>query len=276
MNVKRLLRVLRDNICYPVREREHNVFDEPLSKEMKVMTYNVRCDSDKDGEHNWKYRRRYVADTIRSERAGIVCLQELAPHTLKYLLYELGSDYRCYDVDARNGKPLRENWFNGYGLAILYDKERFKVYNRECLWLSDTPSKPSRTWGNEEYRIAIRLKLYDKYTDKHINVINTHFDHTSVEIVEKSAQLLRRIISLYQDETFLSGDFNAEISEISSFDDVLFNNLSDDIPTFTGYHFAGTKVLDTIFTFKPYHRKVVIRKYGGHNASDHNAVVVTE
>ena len=274
MNVQRLLRILRDNVCYPVREREHNVFDEPLSKDTKVMTYNVRCDSGKDGEHNWEYRRRYVADTIRSERAGIVCLQELAPHTLKYLLYELGGDYGCYDVDARNGKPLHNNWFNGYGLAILYDKERYDVVENECYWLSDNPSEPSRTWGNEEYRIAIRLMLYDKYTRKFINVINTHFDHTSEEIIEKSAQLLRRIISLCQDETFLAGDFNTEISELNTLNEVLSNNLTDDIPTFTGYHFAGTKVLDTIYTFKPYHRKVVIRKYGGHNASDHNAVVI--
>ena len=272
--MKRFLRILRDNWYYRVRERKHNVYDEPLCKETKLMSYNIRCDSELDGKHNWEYRKRFVADVIRSERAGIVCLQELAPHSLKYLLYELGGDYGCYDVDARNGKPLHKRWFDGYGLATLYDKERYTLISSECLWLSDTPDKPSRTWGNEEYRVAIRVKLQEKDSGKVLNVFNTHFDHTSTEIIKKSAELLRKHISLYKGDLFLAGDFNAEISSLDTLNEVLYHNLADNTPTFTGYHFAGTKVLDTIYTRIPYHRKVVIRNCGGHNASDHCAVVI--
>ena len=271
--MKRFFRIILDNICYSVREQKHNVFDEPLCNVTKVMTYNIRCDSDKDGEHNWEYRKRCVADVIRQERAGIVCLQELAPHTLKYLLHELGN-YDCYSVDARNGKPLHKRWFDGYGLAILYDKTRYMVEDEKCYWLSDKIDKPSRTWGNEEYRVAIRLTLLEKKSGKVINVINTHFDHTSTEIIEKSAKLLRRLVSVCTGDVFVAGDFNAEISTLDTLNKALFNNLEDDTPTFTGYHFAGKKVLDTIYTRIPYKRKVIVRRFGGHNASDHCPVII--
>lgn len=271
--MKMFFRILLDNICYSVGGQKHNVFDEPLCKETKVMSYNIRCDSDKDGEHNWEYRKRCVADVIRQERAGIVCLQELAPHTLKYLLHELG-DYDCYSVDARNGKPLHKRWFDGYGLAILYDRTRYIVEKEKCIWLSDRVNKPSRTWGNEEYRVAIRLTLVEKKSGKVIHVFNTHFDHTSMEIIKKSAELLRKRVNVCAGEVFLAGDFNAEISTLDDLNEVLFNNLEDDTPTFTGYHFVGKKVLDTIYTRIPYKRKVIVRRFGEHNASDHCAVVI--
>ena len=274
MNMKRILRILRDSWYYRPRKQRRNVYDSMLGHEVKVMTYNVRCDSEDDGKYNWEYRKRCVTQVIRDERPSIVCLQELAPHTLKYLLYELGGDYDCYDVDARNGRPLHKNWFSGYGLAILYDKIRYSVVDEECFWLSDTPGKPSRTWGHKEYRIAIYMKLYDNYSAKYVNVFNTHFDHTSGEAIEKSQMMLRREIALCEGEIFVAGDFNADISSLDTLNEVLSNNITDNTPTFAGFRFEKVGVVDTIYTSKPYSRKVIVRKFNGYNASDHNAVVV--
>ena len=275
MNVKRLLRLLRENWYYRVRTQEHNVYDNPLSHEVKVMTYNIRCDSEEDGKHNWEYRKRCVAQVIRDERPSVVCLQELAPHSLKFLLSELGGGYECYSVDARNGRPLHENWFNGYGLAILYDRKRFMDKGRGHLWLSDTPSAPSRTWGNKEYRIAMYVDLYDTYEDRPICVYNTHFDHTCTEAVENSARLLAEDVTLRYGEMFIAGDFNTEISMLKPLNESLYNNVAENTPTFSGFRFQKTKVVDTIYTRRPCTRKVIVRRFNGYNASDHNAVVVS-
>lgn len=271
MNMKRILRILRDSWYYRTRGLEHNVYDAPLSKELSVMTYNIRCDSEDDGKHNWEYRKRYVAQVIRDERPSIVCLQELAPHTLKYLLHEL-EDYNFRSVDAKNGKKLHRE-LSGYGLAILFDRKRYIVRNEGHLWLSDTPNKPSRTWGNKEYRVVMFVELYDSYEDKCYHVYNTHFDHVSTEAIEKSARLLaERVVGL--DNVYIAGDFNAEIGALARLNDVLHHNVSDATPTFVGFRFQKGKIVDTIYTSMPCMRKVIVRKFNGYNASDHNAVRV--
>lgn len=269
--MKKWMRILRDSLYYRVRERESNVHDTPLGKSLSVITYNVRCDAEEDGKHNWEYRKRYVAQVIREERASIVCLQELAPHTLKYLLHEL-EDYDCRSVDAKNGRSLHRE-LTGYGLAILFDRKRYIVRNEGHLWLSDTPNKPSRTWGNKEYRIAMFVELYDTYEDKCYHVFNTHFDHTSVEAIGKSSRLLAERVG-GMDNVFIAGDFNAEIDTLYALNEALHNNVSDDTPTFVGFRSQKSKVIDTIYTRDPCERKVIIKKYNGYNPSDHHAVRV--
>lgn len=56
--------------------------------------------------------------------------------------------------------------------------------------------------------------------------------------------------------------------------DVTHHNVSDATPTFVGFRFQKGKIVDTIYTSSPCSRKVIVRKFNGYNASDHNAVRV--
>ena len=51
---------------------------EPLR--VKAMTFNIRCDVEKDGQNRWAPRREWVPDLIRRADCDFVGIQEALPH----------------------------------------------------------------------------------------------------------------------------------------------------------------------------------------------------
>lgn len=265
--MKRGVRLALEHLLY---RKEESVYAERPREGFRVMTYNVRCDAEADGVHNWRYRKRCVVDVIREESPTILCCQELYGNQYRYLMSEL-SGYDSYGVSAVDGRAL-EKGVKTYGLCIFYD-DRYTLVDKGCLWLSDTPHKPSSTWGNEERRIAIYVTLKDEH-GRVYHVYNTHFDHKSEEAVEESSKLIVDRVMGLDGEVFVAGDFNRPISELSVLNTAMYNNIEDTTGTFVGFRFQNNKVIDAIYTTKPYRHKVVVRDFNGHNASDHNAVVI--
>lgn len=170
------------------------------------MTFNIRVDTILDGFHRWKQRKRLVVDTIKSNAADIVGLQEAENDQVQLIQYAM-PQYSNYAVGRKNGRRKGET------CAIFYRKDRFIKLDSGTFWFSDTPSVPgTKDWGNLWPRICSWVHLLDRTTRTGFYVYNVHMDNLSQRSREKSARLLAvRIAARKTKDPFIvMGDFNME------------------------------------------------------------------
>lgn len=85
--------------------------------EIGVVSFNVRLDSELDGNDRWENRRQAAAEMIRREQPTLVGLQEAQPHQLRFLAANCPG-YAWYGVGRDSGKvpsetgsiPPRRRW----------------------------------------------------------------------------------------------------------------------------------------------------------------------
>ncbi|MBN2377546.1 MAG: endonuclease/exonuclease/phosphatase family protein [Sedimentisphaerales bacterium] len=171
--------------------------------EVRVMSFNIRYGSAADGENRWDKRKELVYEVIRKEDGDFVGLQE----ALDFQLEAIKKNVAGYEHVGIG----REVGGKGEYSAILYRSKRFGVLESGTFWLSDTPEKVSKGWGNNIVRICTWGRFIEKKTGKCVYVYNTHLDHESQVSREKSARLLMERIGKrrYADPFMLTGDFNA-------------------------------------------------------------------
>lgn len=174
---------------------------------VRVLSFNIRYGTARDGEHVWPNRREHVFATIRDHRPHLVGLQE----ALRFQLDEIASavpGYRELGVGRDDGLT------RGEYAAILVDTMRFSVLESGQFWFSDTPDVPgSKHWGNSITRLCTWTRLADRITGDTIRVYNQHWDHESQPSREKSAAaLLARIAAdgRSMDPIVVMGDFNSD------------------------------------------------------------------
>ena len=85
---------LRPEDRLPDRDVEHDdFFTRELPKrtmaDVRVMSFNVRFDTARDGKNAWPNRKRGVVATILHHRPDIVGFQETLPHQQTYLEEQL-------------------------------------------------------------------------------------------------------------------------------------------------------------------------------------------
>ncbi|MBL7214539.1 MAG: endonuclease/exonuclease/phosphatase family protein [Phycisphaerae bacterium] len=178
------------------------------TEEVKVMTFNIRVDTILDGWHRWKQRKYMVADTIKSNAADIIGLQEAEEKQLR-LIQQAMPQYNKYAVGRNDGRSKGET------CAIFYRKDRFVLLNSDTFWFSNTPSVPgSKDWGNLWPRICTWVRLMDRTTGKAFYVYNVHLDNLSQNSRELSAKMLAGKIAARKtrDPFIVMGDFNMELS----------------------------------------------------------------
>ncbi|HCR30663.1 MAG TPA: hypothetical protein DIV79_11665 [Opitutae bacterium] len=169
-----------------------------------VMSFNIRYGLAKDGDNHWDNRHDLVFETIRDYEPSILGLQEALHFQLQEILGELPSY-------SSNGVG-READGGGEHTAILYSTELFELIDHDTVWLSDTPEKPSSSWGNNLFRTCTWSLFRFKALDKEFYVYNTHFDHKSEESRERSAEFIAGHIAKRERSSapfLLLGDFNA-------------------------------------------------------------------
>lgn len=173
---------------------------------IRVMTFNIRYGTAKDGENAWPHRRKMVFDVIRDHQPDIVGMQEVLEGQRRELLSRL-PDYESLGAGRFDGL------LRGEFSPIFYRKQRFEVLEQGQFWLSDTPEVPgSKSWGNGITRICTWARMRDRETDKSFYFYNTHLDHRSRPSQQRSAELIAQRIAdrKHQDDpVLLTGDFNA-------------------------------------------------------------------
>lgn len=176
-------------------------------KPVRLMSFNVRYDTAKDGVHNWAHRRQLVADTIDYHDPDVVGLQEAMTHQLREL-ESLLPGY-AWLGDARDSAAV-----SGEHTAIGYRRDRFAVTGTDTFWLSQTPEEPDSVgWDARHPRVATWARLRDRGTGATLLAMNTHLDHRGERARREGVALaLDRLAALTDGETVvLGGDFNCVV-----------------------------------------------------------------
>jgi endonuclease/exonuclease/phosphatase family metal-dependent hydrolase len=267
-------------------KQELNVLSKEMSNQsdeqrLAIMSFNIRYDEPRDGEHNWRFRRQAAVDMILDQKVDIVGIQEGLEHQVAYLDSAL-HEFNTVGV-GRDSQNPKGNEFS----SIFYKPSRFELLDSGTQWLSETPSIPSKGWDASLNRIYTWVKLKDKKSQKKMIVINTHFDHRGAVARKESAKLIAKVAKELSEEKniplFVIGDFNA-VPDDPLFEPI-YNYLqsaqqtapvTDNHGTFNAFKdgYEGN-IIDYIFyrNARPLRYETVIKNYGVKFVSDHYPVV---
>ncbi|MFB6223554.1 MAG: endonuclease/exonuclease/phosphatase family protein [Haloarcula sp.] len=175
----------------------------------RVMSFNVRYDTAKDGLDSWPHRRRLVASIIRYHDPDIIGVQEAVAHQLRELAVLL-DDYDWV------GDPRESVDAGGEHTAIGYRTERFDCTATNTFWLSEQPAEPSSVgWDAAHPRVATWARLRDRPFDEDLLCLNTHLDHQGADArVEGIRLVLDHLDAIARDApAVVTGDFNCVVGE---------------------------------------------------------------
>ena len=186
-----------------------------MGQPVRVMTYNIRLDTESDGANQWKNRTGKVFDLIKRNNPDLLGVQEAMHNQMMDLKNNL-TDYDFVGVGRDDGKE------KGEYSAIFFKKDKFDVIAQNTFWLSETPEVPgSKSWDAAITRVVTFAVLKDKATGKSFAYFNTHFDHIGKEARKNSAKLIKIYIAGFNAGSstikenrdlplIVSGDFNSE------------------------------------------------------------------
>lgn len=174
-----------------------------MSHAIIVMTYNIRYDTDEDGENVWRNRRERVAATILGQCPDVVGVQEALPGQMRDLAERLRG-YEWYGVGREDGK------LEGEFAGVFYRADRLQHQDAGTFWLSQTPDKPGLGWDAACVRCTSWVRLGDRDSGKTFVYFNTHLDHSGTKAQLESMNLLAsRVPAIAGAAPFLLvGDFN--------------------------------------------------------------------
>ena len=181
--------------------------------ELRVMSFNVRTSTAKDGPNAWPLRREMMVRTIEAFDPDLLGVQECQPDQRDALREALGAKYDWVGIPRDDGKT------RGEIAAVVFRRERFEKLREGHFWLSETPEVVgSKGWDAAITRTVSWVELKDRRRDGdgRLFVFNTHFDHKGPQARLESAKLLRKRIEQITREApvIVTGDFNArETSE---------------------------------------------------------------
>jgi len=181
---------------------------DPLAaNDIKVMSFNVRYGTAKDGENHWDKRKDFLVETIKAFGPDLLGTQETLGFQRDFLGEKLPG-YGVLGVGRDDGKE------KGEMMALYWRKERFEKIDGGHFWLSETLDVAgSKSWDSSLPRMATWVRLKDtlKSDAKPVLLVNTHFDHIGKVARLESAKLIRdRIMTHGKDcSVILTGDFNS-------------------------------------------------------------------
>lgn len=257
------------------------------AQSVKVMSYNIRLDTQADGVNQWKNRPGKVINLIKKYNPDLFGVQEAMHNQMQDLQNGL-AEYSYVGVGRDDGKE------KGEYSAIFYKKEKFEVLSQKTFWLSETPEVPgSKSWDAAITRVVTYAVFKDKATGKKFLYANTHFDHIGKEARKNSAELIKTYIAGFiagagKLPAIVSGDFNSQPTEAPYltitngkgfllFDSRPADNLTG---TFCGFELdkMECKTIDYIFHsegWKASGYQVIQDNDGRYYPSDHLPVLVT-
>ena len=179
------------------------------SQQLKVISYNIRVGTARDGDNSWENRKPASAAMIAEQQPDIFGLQEALKLQLDYL-EETCPDYDHVGVHRDDGKEL------GEVMAIFWNTKTQKLLDWGNFWLSETPEEPSKGWDAACFRTATWALLKDKRYNKKYYYVNTHLDHIGQEARAKGLKLIVDRIADINPKGWpmiLTGDLNVDLGD---------------------------------------------------------------
>ncbi len=171
---------------------------------IRIISFNIRCDSGQKGPNRWNNRKDFLCDLIRFHGADIVGCQEVLENQLEDMKERL-TDYDFYGVGREDGHS------KGEFAPLFFVKDKFEKKEQGVFWLSESPDEVgSLGWDASLPRICCWVKLLDKKQNKSFYVMNVHFDHIGIKAREESSLLLLKKSREIAEglPVLLCGDFN--------------------------------------------------------------------
>ena len=177
---------------------------EKATTELKVMSYNIRTGTAKDGTNSWNFRYASTGIMLDEVKPDVFGVQEALNNQVMFI-DEMCDPYDYVGGGRDDGKK------KGEYSAIFWNKKTVKKVKWGMFWLSETPEKPSKGWDAKCRRTATWAVLKHKKSGKEFFFVNTHLDHVGTEARKNALSLLvSKIDQLNTNKlpVVLTGDFN--------------------------------------------------------------------
>ena len=218
------------------------------SENLKVMSYNIRLGSGKDGTNSWALRYTATEEMLKDQKPDVFGVQEALDYQVHYIEDMCG--YESVGVGREDGKKEGEH------MSIFWNKKTVSMLKWGTFWLSETPQKPSKGWDAACFRTATWALMKDKKTGKKFYFVNTHLDHEGKEAQKNGLKLIVEKIAEMNPEGLpmvLTGDFNIEPSNPALADlDARMQSTrkiaekTDDLTTYNGWG-KSSMMIDYIY-----------------------------
>ena len=177
----------------------------PAHDTLKVLCFNIRLLTDKDGPNRWELRGDVFYEALAKGDPDLIGLQEVVHQQAEEIRARLNG-YDFVGVGRDDGKH------KGEYAPVLFKRDRFQKVDEGHIWLSETPEVVgSKGWDARLPRIASWVKLKDRRAGGRPFVfMNAHFDHIGRTARVESARLLHRKATEIAAglPVLITGDFN--------------------------------------------------------------------
>lgn len=168
---------------------------------MRVMTFNLRFENDRDGDNAWVNRRELVVHLIRRYRPDILGTQEGKWPQLAYLRDHLHG----YQAHLPDRAPEEKTQCP----TLFIREERFAVESGRDFWLSKTPDVHlSKDWDSAFPRMMSFAMLRGHKKQKNLKAAVTHLDHMGEEARYQQARIVAEWAAGQEFPVIVMGDFN--------------------------------------------------------------------
>ena len=168
---------------------------------MRVMTFNLRFENDRDGSNAWSLRREMVVAVIESYSPSILGTQEGTCSQIDYLQDHL-SDYYLHT-------PRRVFDDTCQYPTLFVRKDEFDVAGGTEFWLSKTPEvHRSMDWDSAFPRLISYASLRTVTTQQELFVAVTHLDHIGIRARYEQGKIIADWRDRQSDPIIIMGDFN--------------------------------------------------------------------
>jgi len=168
---------------------------------VRLMTFNLRFENDRDGQNAWVYRRKLIVEVINRYRPAAIGTQEGRWTQLLYLRdhlpeYHLHAPRRVIDNTCQYP-------------TLFIRKQDFHVGEGRDFWLSKTPDvHRSKDWDSAFPRMMSYASVRLTGSEKAFWFAVTHLDHRGATARYEQARIIASWIEKQKEPVILMGDFN--------------------------------------------------------------------
>ena len=172
---------------------------------LKVMTFNLRYRTEKDGINCFDNREPRVLEVIKNEAPALIGFQEATDYQRDFLRRELSEEY----VVLGCGRKAN---YRGEAPCLAYRRDMFELVKYDTFWLSDTPSVAGSRYESLDQSACARTTVYAVLSpndyDGCIAFFNTHLDHIGEKARIAGMKQTAEVIKQVGGKFVLTGDMN--------------------------------------------------------------------
>lgn len=168
---------------------------------MRVMTFNLRFENDRDGENTWLHRRHLVIELIERFAPELLGTQEGTPAQLAFVNDHL-SGYGMAAAERPEDPSCQYP-------TLFYRMDRIEVLSCGEFWLSRTPGvHRSKDWDSAYPRMLSHACLRERDTGRELWGAVTHLDHLGAVGRLEQGRIIAEWVRGRSAPIVLMGDFN--------------------------------------------------------------------